>query len=401
MATVRLKFRPSTIGGKEGTLYYRITQNRVSRQVSTGFKISESEWNAQTESFLSNVASDERESYINKVETNIVRNVRRLNKIIHKMDISETTYTADDIINTYIDTYKRHTLFIFMTDTIHKMKQLGRVGTSENYISTLNSFIRFRNGEDVALDEVDSTMMIEYESYLKNSGVTLNSSSFYMRNLRSVYNMAVEQSLVSQSYPFKHVYTGIGKTAKRAVQINIIKRLRRYDLSNEPSLAFARDLFLFSFYTRGMSTVDMANLKKSDLSHGILTYRRQKTDQRLAIRWEECMQDIIDKYTIPSSRYLLPIIKSEGREREQYKNFSHQINRRLKTLGQLMELPMPLTMYVARHTWASVAQSRNIPLSVISNGLGHDSEKTTRIYLASLDTVAVDRANRQILNLLF
>lgn len=246
--------------------------------------------------------------------------------------------------------------------------------------------------------DINSELMTEYEAYLRSNGVSQNSSSFYMRILRAVYNRSVEKGLTEQKYPFRYVYTGIEKTIKRAVSFKVIKQIRDLDLAPYPTLDYVRDMFLFSFYTRGMSFVDMAYLKKKDLSGGVLSYRRKKTGQQLFIKWEQCMQDIVDKYPPNESSYLLPIIKSaEKDERSQYKNASCLINRNLKIIGSKLGLSIPLTMYVARHSWASIAKSKNIPVTVISEGMGHDSEVTTQIYLAALDTSIIDRANNMIL----
>ena len=218
-----------------------------------------------------------------------------------------------------------------------------------------------------------------------------------MRILRAVYNRAVEKDLTTNRNPFKHVYTGIDKTIKRAIPLKAIKQIKNLDLSLQPSLDFARDMFLFSFYTRGMSFIDMAYLKKNDLSNGILSYRRRKTGQQLFIRWEKCMQEIVDKYDADYySPYLLPILKYPY-DRSQYKNMLYRTNKSLKDVAKVVGLSIPLTLYVARHSWASIAKSKNIPISVISEGMGHDSEITTQIYLASLDNAVVDRANAQIL----
>ena len=179
-----------------------------------------------------------------------------------------------------------------------------------------------------------------------------------------------------------------------------IKALKELDLSMKPSLDFARDMFMFSFYTRGMSFVDMAYLRKTDLQNGILTYRRRKTGQELTIKWEKCMAEIIAKYPENQTDFLLPIIKEQGNERRQYDNALHLVNYRLKELSTMLKLQRPLTMYVARHSWASAAKAKNVPLSVISEGMGHDSEATTQIYLASLETSVVDKANKMILGLL-
>ena len=110
------------------------------------------------------------------------------------------------------------------------------------------------------------------------------------------------------------------------------------------------------------------------------------------------MQEIEDKYaTDYYSPYLLPILQSPYDNRNQYKNVLYRTNKSLKEIAKMVGLSIPLTLYVARHSWASIAKSKNIPISVISEGMGHNSEMTTQIYLASLDNAVVDRANAQIL----
>lgn len=292
-------------------------------------------------------------------------------------------------------------LFPFMQETIVQLQKLGKTRTAETYQSALASFMRFREGKDVLISHIKDNLIVAYENSMKASGLSSNTTSFYMRILRAVYNRAVKQGITKQKYPFQYVYTGVAKTRKRAVDISIVRRLAEMDLDRNPSAALARDMFLFSFYTRGMSFVDMAYLRKSDLSRGTLTYRRRKTGQNLFIRWEKCMDEIVSSYDNPSSFYLLPIItSSDTDERQQYINMSHKINRSLKSLGKKLGLPTPLTMYVARHTWANAARKKKIPISVISEGMGHTSEMTTRIYLSSLDADIIDRANKKILRLL-
>ena len=259
--------------------------------------------------------------------------------------------------------------------------------------------MRFRKNKDVQLDDMDADLVMEYEAWLKMNGVSLNTISFYMRILRATYNRAVEKGLTVQKHPFKHVYTGMDKTRKRAISLKDIKRIKELDLSGKPHWELARDMFLFSFYTRGMSFIDMAYLKKSDLKNGILSYRRHKTGQQLHIRWESCMEKIVVQYAAGcSSEYLLPILKLPSKKlRSQYKSTLFRINKYLKEIAKLCGIATPLTMYVTRHSWASIAKSKNIPISVISEGMGHDSEETTRIYLASLDGSVIDKANLLIL----
>lgn len=293
-------------------------------------------------------------------------------------------------------------LFLFMEQVITDLNRLGRQRTAETYATTLRSLKRFFHDKDVRLEDLDSDKMMAYEAYLKSCGISPNTTSFYMRNLRAVYNRAVEKNLTPQRFPFRHVYTGVDKTVKRAVTAKVIRQIKQMDLRAHPSLDFARDMFLFSFYTRGMSFIDMAYLRKTDLSRGVLTYHRRKTGQQLTIKWERCMHQLVAKYDTGGSPYLLPIIRPQSRidERTQYLYASHKVNQCLKVIGARLKLPQPLTMYVSRHSWASIARSLNVPISVISEGMGHDSEATTRIYLASLSTSVIDKANLKILKLL-
>lgn len=239
--------------------------------------------------------------------------------------------------------------------------------------------------------------MQQYESYLKNEGIKMNTVSFYMRVMRAVYNRAVNDGLVTEKQPFKNVYTGIDKTEKRAITLQTIKAIKELYMPSR-ALHFARDMFLFSFYTRGMSFVDMAYLKKTDLDNGILTYKRRKTKQQLSIKWEKCMQDIVNKW--PSyNEYLLPIITTAGKdERTQYKSYQKNVNQQLRKISKMLKMRKGITMYVARHSWASIAKNMNIPLGVISDSMGHTSLKTTQIYLNAIDMDIINKANLKIIN---
>ena len=398
MASIKVKFRPSTTANKEGIIYYQIIQNRVIRQLKTDYRLYMHEWNEAENSIIA--TNNSRLNYMQSIEERIDWDVKRLQSIINQLENKRVKYTADDIIYTFQKQANEQSLFNFMQSIIAQLQQMGKQRTSETYRCTLKSFIQFREDKDVLLEDIDSDLMLMYEAYLRNKGLTKNSTSFYMRILRAVYNRAVEKDLTTNRNPFKHVYTGIDKTIKRAIPLKVIKQIKNLDLSLQPSLDFARDMFLFSFYTRGMSFVDMAYLKKKDLANGILSYRRRKTGQQLFIRWEKCMQEIVEKYDTSQSNYLLSIIKpfNEIDERTQYQNAMYLINRKLKDIGKMIGAQLPLTMYVARHSWASVAKNKNVPISVISEGMGHDSEMTTQIYLASLDTAVVDKANNMILN---
>lgn len=327
--------------------------------------------------------------------------IDRLNKICKKFVAEGLEYTSDDIIdefNRYADEYS---LFNYMESIIVKFKRNGKTRTSETYAATLNSFKKFRRDEDIMLDCITSEIMEAYEAWHKERGNSPNTISFYTRILRATYNRAVEEDIIPNRNPFRHVYTGVDKTVKRAVPLSHIKKIKALDLSPFPLLDYARDMFLMSFYLRGMSFIDMAYLKKTDLKNGSVIYRRRKTGQQLTIAWTHEMQALLEKYPANPTQYLLPIIKSVGiNERCAYRNTSYTINHNLKRIASMAGISIPLTMYVARHSWASAAHAKGIPLSIISEGMGHDSEATTQIYLASLDTSAVDQANALILRCL-
>lgn len=306
MATVKVKFRASSVATKEGTLFYQVIHKRIVRQIHTGYKLFPAEWDAvHSEIVLSSVTSESRRDYLLSLKNSLLEDSVRLKNIITRLERSGIAYTSDSLVKLYCASTENNGFVSFTLNLIKELNQIGKHRTAETYMTTLNSFIRFRKGKDVLLEEVDSSLMMKYESYLKSTGICPNTTSYYMRNLRAIYNRAVEKDLTVQRSPFKYVYTGIDKTVKRAIPLEEIRRLRELDLTRSPSLAYARDIFMFSFYTRGMSFIDMAFLRKKDLQNGILSYRRQKTGQQLFIKWEKPMQEIINRYDTQGSPYYL------------------------------------------------------------------------------------------------
>ena len=407
MASIKVKFRHSTLADHEGTIYYQIIHDRKVRQLLTDYHVYPAEWD-ESRSNVARFKSYDRKLLLTSIRECIRRDTDRLLRIVRLMDDKEIIYSASDIVEEFERYSREYSLFNYMESVIIKLRKNGKVRTSETYTATLRSFKNFLKSrtsdsdilptDDIMLDCVTSEIMEAYEAWQRQRGLSANSISFYTRILRAVYNRAVEEGITDNRSPFRHVYTGVDKTVKRALPLSVIKRLRLLDLSMSPSLDYARDMFMMSFMLRGMSFIDMAYLKKKDLSDGYLTYRRRKTGQKLTIEWTVEMQAILDKYPANPSDYLLPIIRGNSlNERHTYRNVGYNINRNLKTIARRVGVTIPLTLYVARHSWASAAQSKGIPVSIISEGMGHGSESTTRIYLAGLDTTRVDRANSLIL----
>jgi integrase len=171
---------------------------------------------------------------------------------------------------------------------------------------------------------------------------------------------------------------------------------------NFDTLALARDLFMFSFYTQGMSFSDVANLKKENIKNGAICYERKKTGQTITIEIEKCIKTIIDRYADPNSIFIFPILRNceNGDESAKWSTTAAALsayNRNLRKLAPIAGIGERLTSYVARHSWASLASQEGVPIGTISRGMGHESEKTTQIYISQLDCSDVKIANRRII----
>ena len=374
---------------------FQLIYGRTVRRITSRYKIFAGEWNGEVGRIALPTPSSPRYAHLVSVESALQWELNRLQRMVQE----SVPVNLDEIAANFssgIDAMD--SVFNFIRRQIHHKEQIGKVRSSETYRSMLNSFTCFRKGVDLTFDMMDGMLMELYEAWMRKCGLTRNSTSFYMRILRTNYKLAVEKGLTPDRHPFRNVYCGIDKTVKRSLPFSEIKKISALDLSRKPSMDFARDMFMFSFCTRGMSFIDMAYLKKADLNNGCLAYRRKKTGQLMMIEWTKQMQDIIDKYKSDGTSYLLPIITSEdGSERRQYQNQMRKTNRLLKDIANQARLPLSLSMYYTRHSWATIARGRDVPLAVISEGLGHDSETTTQIYLDSIKSSGVDKVNRMIL----
>ena len=235
---------------------------------------------------------------------------------------------------------------------IRCLKEENKQKTAAILLTAKASFNCFRTGQDILLEKIDNELMQKYEAWLKTSGVMKNTVSCYMRALRSVYNQAVKKGLTQQRNPFTNIFTRIDKTIKRAVNEDVIKQLQALDLSEYPELALARDLFMFSFYMRGISFIDMANLRKHNVKSGYIIYSRSKTKQMLTIRIELCMQKIISRYELQTiNDFLLPVYTANNRDNtSQLRNYNH----RLKRISDLLELEKSLSSYTLSQSFAKV-----------------------------------------------
>ena len=297
MATVRIKLRNSSVPGRAGSVYYQITHRQKSVQITTGYKLLPAEWDGVRQC-VAPVLLTGGDYYLQKVQRAIDSDLSVLKNAIGALERAARHYTAHDVAQAFRESHSGETFFGFMERQIEQLLAHGRLGTARNYRRTRQSFSQFLHGEDLSFAGCTAELVADYEQWLKRRGVTRNTVSFYMRILRSVYNKAVGEGIASQRAPFEKVYTGVDKTRKRAVDMATIESLRKLDLRGSRSLAYARDLFVFSFYMRGMAFVDMAYLRKSDVRDQTAQYIRRKTGQSLCIRLEPCITEIIRRYAL-------------------------------------------------------------------------------------------------------
>ena len=272
-----------------------------------------------------------------------------------------------------------------------------RFATAQNYLSTARSFSQYILLRGSAHAQFNAGTVQDYSRYLVTDRKVLrNTQSFYLRFLRAAFT-----AMGGSAQLFSNTFTKVEPTRKRALPANVIRKLDSMQLNGR--YAMWRDMFLFSFAARGMAFIDMAYLRNSDISGGYISYRRHKTGRSLMVRLEPCMQQIISRWSQKSTDYVFPIIRSTGAKGfAEYQNALSAYNKALRTIAVRVGLTKSglttMSSYTARHTWATQAYQAGVPVSVISEGMGHSTEQVTRIYLAQLSPTLIDRYNRTLLH---
>ena len=277
-------------------------------------------------------------------------------------------------------------------------RSCGDESTADLYRAVRNHFMCFSGGKELSLKEVTPALVEAFLKWLREKGLRVNTVNSYMSNLRAMYNRARRESKEKRGEsPFAGIHLRQEETRKRAVPVEVIKEIAALDLKSEPKKQLAIDLALFSFMACGIPFVDIVHLTGENLVENgtVLQYHRQKTGAFIQMEVTSGMQMLIDRYKDEERRYLFPVL-SEGMTHEQYKACLATENRYLKDICVMLDLPETLTTYSFRHAWASEAYHLHVPIGVISQALGHTSERTTRIYLKEFDVSEVAKANRQV-----
>lgn len=404
--TVKSLLRPSS-DCQHGIIYYCISCRRRSKMFSSHIRLHTSLWDGSAPCVA---------SVRDRVEAD-------LSRIRHIAENSCDRHDLGEIVKVFRSRQGEMSLKEYISCCINHLTHDGRFGTGRNYRAALRSIEKYMGDADPALCDINTQWVHQYREWLATRNKSLNTISFHMRVLKAVLHKASSQGLIANADYFNGISTGNAATKKRAVTTDTIHKLSTLDLSRKPEMDLARDIFLFSIMTRGMSFVDIAFLRNENVCDGYLTYRRRKTRRLMTIRVEPQAAAIIAKYNSVNREWLFPILANteysqdtktgnglkeysdiETADKEIYDNYVRAIdtyNRRLLRLGKLIGLETRLTSYVARHTWATLVHKKNVPVSVISAALGHTSERTTVIYLADIDNREVDTANRLLLDDLF
>lgn len=414
MCSVTFVLRPSRKGRDfAGRLFIRLIRNRRASTVTTPYQVFHNEWDARRHCLIYSGCDPVRRRELSLIEEGIQRDLRCLESIISHQE-KEGYCSASGVGEAYRRSTDKKSLSAFTARLCQDLQQQGRERTARAYNTVTRGLLSFLDRNDLSLIRMENHILQSFERYLKERGRAANTISYYMRNLRAIYNKAIDEGLIEngKSNPFSQVYTGVRSTRKRALSKPSLLRLAELDVladicpqrapkeyGQRGELLDAQRLFFFSFHARGISFVDLAYLRKDNIRHGVLSYYRKKTGWQIEVKVSPAMQSIINSFSerVRQSPYLFPIIRNSGKKtRLQYESGLRLQNKRLKKLANLAGVKEKVTTHVARHSWATMAKRENLPLWVISEGLGHSNEKTTYTYLASFERSILDQAGERI-----
>ena len=301
----------------------------------------------------------------------------------------------------------------FVNDEVERAKQQGCFKVAGNYLTAARSFTKFIGRSDWLFSDMTAEELESYQRWLLGRNICLNTCSAYMRALRAMHHRALP---FLNTAPFSKVFTGRTKTEKRCISQSEILQLKALPLQPGGSLSFARDIFLFSFYAMGMPFVDIAYLKKSQLRNGCIYYARHKTGQQIQVALLPAMLEIIRRYEQGDSEFVFPILSGKVEDsvssssvssssvsaqlHRQYTARLRQYNYNLHQVSKMLGLAKPLSSYVVRHSWASIAYLHHLDISLISKALGHTKSSTTFIYIKSLFDSDLFEANQTLMEVL-
>lgn len=319
-------------------------------------------------------------------------------------------YSLNQLVNAVEKPTKDITVDIFINDIINGLISENKIGNANHYRALLYSLRKFTKLSQLMFIDINTSFLNKYEAHLKSLGNKGNTISIKMRTLKAVYNKAVKNDIIKQEYyPFSCYSVSKLKenTVKRSITKDEILKIIDFDvkkLSTRPQslLQFSKDLFLFSYFGCGINMIDIAYLKTENIQDNRVIYKRHKTGKEISFSLQTYVIDIIRKYGDINGNYLFPILDDSihitaEQQIRRIKKVTYVVNKNLKQIGNIMNLKIPLTTYVARHSFATVLKRSGVNTSIISESLGHSSEKVTQIYLDSFENSQIDEAMKNLL----
>ncbi len=396
-------FKSKTLSNGEHPIMLRIIKDRKTKYINLKHSCLPDLWDDEE-----NLPKKKHPNY---TELIVLIDQKKLeaNKLILNLEIQDKDFSADHIRKRLKGTSEYKSIFKYFDNVIAKLESSNRIGYANIFKSTRNSIKKFSGNKDLGFTEINAGFINNYEVDCLSRGVTMNAIFVYLRTFKTLLNYAKNDELVREDYnPFKDIsftkYRRI-KTIKRAISKESVKVIAELKFAENTSIFHSRNYFLFSFYNRGMNFVDMAYLKWGAINNGKLFYTRRKTKENFSIGMLPPAIEILNFYqsSYPNSPddYVFPILY---RSHISAKSIDYRIdkvlkivNKDLKKMGELAGIKEKLTTYVARHSYATVMKQSGIPTNIISESMGHDSEKTTQIYLESFGSQVLDEANKAIL----
>lgn len=381
-------------------LSLRITHKRIPLYITLEYSVNSKHWDQESQTVTSKC---KKYKNLTRVNNDIQSKRIEADKIIDLLSITGELdkLSSAELKSKILNKSARVTVSSFTKEIINQLKFSKKLGNASVYEQALAFLERHSNSADITFEELNFTVIKKLEAGHLSEGNSLNSLSFYLRTIRAIYNRAIKAGIVKRElYPFANYSIKETKTVKRAISRSDINSIIKLSLSPGTPIWNARNYFLFSFYNMGMNFMDIALLKRSNIIGDRLEYKRAKTGKVYSIKLQKQSLDILRLYLKDQQPddYVFPIIKRKELDTQlmDIQNERKNNNKYLKKIADSCKIKANMTSYVARHSWATIAKNLNVPVSVISEGLGHEDIKTTQIYLDSFDVDVLDKANKRI-----
>ncbi len=389
-------FKSKTLANGEHPLMIRVCKDNKKKYKSLGISIHPQFWDFDKNKPRKNCPNKE------QIQTLISDNIKDLSGSILDFKTENKEFTATKVIERVKEPSLKKTVEQLFDSEINRLQGEGRLKYASTYKELKASLLNFNMHLDIYFSEIDINWLKRYEAYLRTKGLADNSIGVRFRTLRTLFNKAISENIIkSDYYPFKaYKVSKLRKgTVKRAITKADIELIINHKVESDYS-QLAIDLFYFSYLSGGINFVDMAYLTYDNIVDKRLIYIRKKTKKLIKLPIQDKAMDIVKKYKSNNS-YIFPILSEFHKTDIQKANRVHKvlgkINKYLKAVGEELGLPIDLTTYVARHTYATVLKRSGVNTSIISESLGHSSEKVTQIYLDSFENSQIDEAMKNLL----